>query len=373
MTMLVDAAHSLLTPELVSRGSAETGESNAAVSKGLGAVIPMLFASLSGRSDDRGFMSQVANLATKTFGERDVTRTEVTAYKIDSTTPTGGWLSSLFGGGLGSVVDGVGRYAGVKSSSASSLLAMATPLVLGYLGRLMRSDNLDASGLAARLRTERQSLASAVPHELDSYVPGVAKPVERARYAEHVARPERTRARVPWVLPLILAGLGLLGLLWWLGSANRARIETATTRLPGNVELRVPPGGMEDRLVGYLRAPTPGAVYAFDFDRIGFQTASASLTGVSREQLDNIARILKAYPNAQVVIAGYTDNTGNEADNLELSRSRAVAVMNGLTQRGVASERIRAEGYGSQNPVADNATEAGRARNRRVTMQVTSS
>ena len=88
-------------------------------------------------------------------------------------------------------------------------------------------------------------------------------------------------------------------------------------------------------------------------------------------QLANVATILKAYPTTRVVIAGYTDNTGDEAANLALSRGRAEAVMDALRNEGVPAVNLQAQGFGSQNPIADNSTEAGRARNRRVTLNVT--
>ena len=125
---------------------------------------------------------------------------------------------------------------------------------------------------------------------------------------------------------------------------------------------------MEDRLIAYLAAPT--GTGAFDFDRLEFDTGSTSLTSRSRAQISDIARILNAYPSARVQIAGYTDNTGNEATTLALSRGRAEAVMDALRQNGAPAANMTAQGFGSQNPIADNATEAGRARNRRVTLSV---
>ena len=107
-----------------------------------------------------------------------------------------------------------------------------------------------------------------------------------------------------------------------------------------------------------------------DFDRISFETGSAKLTTESSEQLHNIATILRAYPNATVTVSGHTDSVGNEQANRNLSTARAKAVANSLTSDGVESNRVKAEGYGSLKPLADNSTEAGRARNRRVTLEV---
>ena len=107
-----------------------------------------------------------------------------------------------------------------------------------------------------------------------------------------------------------------------------------------------------------------------NLDRIGFDAGSATLTAQSAEQLDNIATILRAYPKATVTVSGHTDNIRNAQANLNLSRARAKAVANQLMSDGVESDRVSAEGHGSLKPVADNSTEAGRAQNRRVTLEV---
>jgi OmpA-OmpF porin, OOP family len=80
--------------------------------------------------------------------------------------------------------------------------------------------------------------------------------------------------------------------------------------------------------------------------------------------------ILRSYPMTTVVVAGHTDSRGREAANLRLSRARADAVAKALKDSGVRADRIRAEGYGGQKPVADNSTRAGRQQNRRVTLEV---
>jgi K(+)-stimulated pyrophosphate-energized sodium pump len=109
----------------------------------------------------------------------------------------------------------------------------------------------------------------------------------------------------------------------------------------------------------------------FDFDRLLFDTGAATLQPASQEQLSNIAAILKAYPKAKVVIGGYTDNTGDAAANVKLSQQRADNVMAELAKLGVDPSRMSAKGYGEEHPVADNATEEGRQKNRRISLHIT--
>ncbi|MBL8003118.1 MAG: protein translocase subunit SecD [Flavobacteriales bacterium] len=130
--------------------------------------------------------------------------------------------------------------------------------------------------------------------------------------------------------------------------------------------------GVESKLVDFLTSGKPvDKTTWFDFDRVTFETGSAKLDEAgSAEQLNNLVEVLKAYPDVRLKIGGYTDSTGNEKANQELSQKRAEAVVAGLTAKGVAAERLEAEGYGSQHPVASNATEEGRAKNRRMALRV---
>jgi outer membrane protein OmpA-like peptidoglycan-associated protein len=84
-----------------------------------------------------------------------------------------------------------------------------------------------------------------------------------------------------------------------------------------------------------------------------------------------VAAIFAAYPKVHAKIGGYTDNTGDARANQTLSQDRANSVMDQLVSLGIDKGRLEAEGYGDQHPVADNATEAGRAQNRRIALRIT--
>ena len=143
-------------------------------------------------------------------------------------------------------------------------------------------------------------------------------------------------------------------------------------RLPTNFELSAPATGIEKQLVVFIQDPSKTVEPAtwFNFDRLLFETNSATLKPESREQLRNVAEILKAYPNVNVKVGGYTDNTGDANANLKLSQDRATSVVTELVALGVPATRLSGEGYGEQYPVADNGTEQGRAQNRRIAMRV---
>jgi OOP family OmpA-OmpF porin len=99
---------------------------------------------------------------------------------------------------------------------------------------------------------------------------------------------------------------------------------------------------------------------------INFDTDKADIRPDSQGVVDQIAALLKENPGLKVSIEGHTDNTGTPAHNKTLSEQRANAVMAAITKQGVAAGRMSAVGWGQEKPVADNRTEAGRAKNRRV-------
>lgn len=99
---------------------------------------------------------------------------------------------------------------------------------------------------------------------------------------------------------------------------------------------------------------------------ISFATGSAQLAPSLEPILNRFAQTLNENPKTTVRVVGHTDSTGNDAINDPLSVNRASSVRNYLAARGVASSRVSIDGRGAREPIADNNTEAGRARNRRV-------
>jgi outer membrane protein OmpA-like peptidoglycan-associated protein len=99
---------------------------------------------------------------------------------------------------------------------------------------------------------------------------------------------------------------------------------------------------------------------------INFENGKAVITASSFKSLDDLATLLNTYPGASVEIQGHTDNNGAADANKTLSQDRANAVKRYLSAGGVAEARMTAVGYGQEVPIADNATPAGKAKNRRV-------
>lgn len=108
----------------------------------------------------------------------------------------------------------------------------------------------------------------------------------------------------------------------------------------------------------------------FAAHNILFERGSVKLDARSYPALDEVAAILLKHPKLRLEINGYTDNSGSVKANLDISQKRADAVKKYLNEKGIAVDRLPAKGHGPANPIADNGTEAGRVKNRRVELKL---
>ena len=375
---------------------------------------------------------------------------------------SGRLMSSIFGNKVGDILDLVSSVAGLKRSSSSGLMGLVGPLVMSYLGRVIKNKALDAVGLGKFLRNDSSAISRALPAGMGDLLGlGFAKNTgdaakrvtstvrETASTAKNTVRETTSTAAntvkstastaantvektggglMRWLLPLLL----LLGVGWFFGMRscgdvgnavdNAAGAVAETTKdaagavgdvaggaadmakdaaggaadmakgamdaagnamaslgdffkrtLPGGFELNIPKLGIENKLIDFIEGS--GAISKeswLDFDRITFNTGSATIDmEKSGEQIENIAQIMKAFPNVKIKVGGYTDNTGSAEGNLKLSQARADAVKAALVGKVIDATRISTEGYGAAHPVASNDTEEGRAKNRRIAVNVT--
>jgi len=183
--------------------------------------------------------------------------------------------------------------------------------------------------------------------------------------------------------------IGTLGFQYSFGAAKAKPVEIAPPPPPPAPapEPTPPPppadsdrDGVTDDLDKCPQTPAGVAVDSVGCPRKGsitlegvtFEVNSARLTADSLTILHGIAADLEKYPRLQIELQGHTDSSGSDKYNLTLSQQRANAVQAQLIEQGVSASQLVARGYGEAQPIDDNATEAGRARNRRVVMLVVS-
>ncbi len=388
-SQLLESLRSLVTPDVEADLAARLGEPRDVARRGLDQAFGSILAGLVALLPDSASMRQVFDLVTGEAGGASAPGEEL--------------LRAVFGSRMDAVREATGRAAGVRPDAAHPLLATAATMAVALLRRKVTEGALDSNGLTALLAGQKDRILDDAPAGIGSLL-GVSEIPRVAAAAASVRPPTPAPRKAPggrWLWPAT-AGAALVALLFLLLSrdgsvepvsttlgedAVGAMSEAAATaavaaknlgglvrrRLGDGSELVVPERGLEARVISFLDDPNRLADRTtwFDFDRLTFEEGSDALRAESQEQLENVAVILQAYPAARIKIGGYTDSTGDRRANERLSQRRADAVRDALIARGVERDRIEAEGYGEQFPVADNATEEGRARNRRIALRVT--
>ncbi len=395
---LMDAVRGCLTPEVVRSASSLVSEPESATRQTLNGAVPSILGGLTNLVSSKEGANQVAGLI-RDGGYGAAADNPQALFSGGSATDnmlsTGQQLlGTIFGPRTSSVADALGRSGGVSSSSATKLLSLAAPLVMGVLAKRATAQGLNASGLATSLLSEKADIAAALPSGMSQLLGGptvvpsrtereasLSEPVHIERRAEPaVTEGARARGGRSW-LPLALAALAALALLMFLRSRAPRTVETgaaiakealAKIDLPGGANISVPEGSINYNVARFLGDNAAQAPRTFVFDHLNFETASTRLTPESAATVSDLAVVLKAYPNAQVQLVGHTDNIGTPDSNQALSLARADAVKGMLVNGGVVAERISTRGAGQTQPVASNDTEEGRARNRRLELTVTS-
>jgi len=399
---ILDGVLGLVTPEMKQALAARLGESPVAVQSGLGTAAAATLAGLVSKAGDSSFLNQIISLVSGSSGQGILN----SLSSLGSSGPSSSvadiasrFLPMVFGGQSNMVTNMLSQRAGVSSSAASTLLQSAVPLILGFLAKLHSAGSLSTGSLSNMLKADAPNLQNYLPSSFFSSLSSTASGLtDRAAMAERAVADKAKGTNWMAIVGVLVALLAV-----WLvyralsgSSVNTKPVTDAAsnaatsvsntanaawaslgaffkTSLPDGTQLNIPQYGVENKLISFLNdssRPVDKDTW-FDFDRLLFDTGSATLQPASDDQLKNIAAIMKAYPNVKIKIGGYTDTTGDAAANLKLSQDRANTVMAQLVSLGVASDRIEAQGYGSDHPVADNSTDEGRQKNRRISLRVT--
>jgi OOP family OmpA-OmpF porin len=400
---ILDGILALVTPEMKQGLAARLGESSQGIETGLGTAAAATLSGLANKVGDTNLLSQIINMVSGSSGQNILG----SLSSLGTAGPSGGvgdlvnkTLPLVFGGKQSQAADLVAQKAGISEASASGLLKTSMPLILGYFAKLHASGSLNLASLSSLLTAEAPNLSRFIPA---GFLRSGATVTSVAQAAVAPAEASGIGKGAVWLVGLGIVGAILLsGLVYWALDANKLSVQPndtmtdamkgATTtagnaansawaalgdffkvKLPDGMELNVPQLGVENKLIQFIQDVKQDIrkdVW-FDFDRLLFDTGKATLQPASDEQLNNVAAILKAYPKVKIKLGGYTDNTGDKTANQKLSEERAKNVKAELEKLGVEPARLVAQGYGEEHPVADNATEEGRQKNRRISMRVT--
>lgn len=411
--------------QILSEASKFLGESEENLSNGLGGIFAVLLSAVMKRADapDSSAVFQQLDRLVKMVPNRDemLNNSSKILSSLKGEGELGGIASKFLSLNLGDktqdVIALVSKALGLKEASVSSLFNMAAPMVLGWFGHKAQEDNLSAQGLVSYLHSQSDFIGKALPQGLGSMLGlGTLGGASASAIRETVNETKCSGgACLKWLL-LLLVLLVAAFFIWKSCSTQNAQeqitevvavpaqtvadsagqvadqvqasaeatVDAAqnvwaylgdffTITLPDGTVLNIPELGVEKKLLMFIQDDSQGVDRTtwFSFDRLLFETNSATLKPDSAEQLANIAAILTAYPDVKIKIGGYTDNTGSSEFNMSLSEERAMNVRQELMALGINGDRIEAEGYGETHPVASNDTEEGRAQNRRIDLRVT--
>ncbi len=305
----------------------------------------------------------------------------------------GGLLNTLLGDKLGPLANLLSNFSGMKSSKTSSLLKLAAPFLIGFVKRQVMKKAMSPSGLMSFLSGQKKHVAAAIPSELSGLSDLLGfddfDKDEVVHEVKKAAAPVKKKAS--W-LPILLGALVVLAGLYYMkgrgGTGNKA-IDQATNTvtdatdkaidktkdIAGSVSdaaknalanIKFAAGSIGEKMSGFLSSGEPAVGKTFQFNNLTFATGSAGITPETFVEVQNLAAVLKAYPDVKIKIVGHTDNTGNADANMTLSTQRAKMVMSKLIDLGVDAGRMSAEGMGQTQPAVSNDTEDGRRQNRRI-------
>jgi OOP family OmpA-OmpF porin len=399
MKSVVETAREALTGPVVTQMSALLHESEGNTRQAFETAVPLSVAGLaSSASTEAG-----AQALLRTFERADYVRVDPAdlgrtvadpraAQQVVSSSE--GVMSRLFGNKLGGVVDGLAGEGGVSRSSASKLLALATPVVMSIVGRTAASRNLDARGLAGFLGEQLRLAGGAIPRRMAGMLgmtPALAGgPGLVARHGERVVRLPRQGGRRS-LMPWLLAGIALLAGMFWLSARRQHRpteqvVATAPARptapavpapaLPAPVAAvpeditALSSGGGTAALSRVLEGTEPLPA-RFVISDLNFRYNSAEIEPGTTQVLDEVAAALRAHPTAKVRVEDHTESSGDNQADMVLSQERSESVKAYLTEHGVSGDRLEAAGHGPTQPLAADDTAGGRGQNRRTELVVT--
>lgn len=379
---LLGITQNFLAPDIVNRFSNAIGESTEKTQKGLKSIIPTLLLGIVNKGQTKDGAESLVNLVNKDGVEGEGIPNYSDATYLNKGSDA---IQGIFGNDLGKVLNNLGDTTGLNPAGVSKVLGMAAPMVMGSIGTKMKKEGMSAAGLMGFLNQQKTALAKLVPEGLVGRISGaglgISKGVKSVAggYKEGAKFGRKDKKEISW-LSLGVIALAIIAAFWWFtGRKNLGVITSPTAEL-----VTSPLEKVGETVTEAVKSIAPGIgemdVYVksnglegtgvFRFENLNFDSGSAVLMAGAEAELDEITRIMKENPAISIRINGYTDNTGDEIANIDISTRRSMAVKEQLVVRGIEAFRIQTMGLGSSNPVSANDTEEGRALNRRIEVEV---
>lgn len=426
---IINSVKSYFSAEVINKLGVNLGESPDTISRGIDLSIPTILMGLQSKSADG--LDSILHSGRQVLGYFNTSDLFANYFGTPAGTDNSKYetqniLTSIFGERLNNIITSIATYLGIRNESVAGILGASLPAVLAGISH--NGSNWDKDSIRSMLNANQSDFAAALPTGLglgtfgSIFAEASEKPVNAPVSPEPTTSPSSIQPTIPprqepqvvhtqetienerrgagwwWILiPIILIALWLF---FGKGCENKDEVvlndSTATVpidstqmvvstpdreyvdvTLPDGNSLKAYPAGIEENLIVFLQSDYKQMSEEqlkdkwFDFDNLNFETGTAIVTEDSHQQLENIAAILRIFPDAKIKIGGYTDRTGDEEVNEDISEARAEAVKKFLEEKGLGSQVIDAEGYGSEfATVPAEASEEDRKKDRRVAISV---
>lgn len=405
---LIDLIKHPLNPELISEAAIQLGESESNVSKALGSLFPAVLGVFAQNSKQDDVINALLETSSLDFSDNLLEKAGKSPEIQDI-------ISKILGEKSEHILSHVSEYANINKSSAENLLKVATAATLEGIKKCAHENGLDDQGILSKLAENRCLIPALLPAGMSLEHLGLENllekntetPVETSTSITHKTKEEvkilnqensEKSSFWKWLLPLLILGI-VVWFLWnQLIQKEILKTETSTeniTKIPepipadslsdaqkkiefkGN-SLQVVSDGLEDRMITFLKADNyknakdDDALKStwYEFDQVTFTSGKSDQLTSGTEQIANLIKILKAYPEVKIKIGAYTDKSGTETENLVLSQARADFIKNELTKAGLEKQIVNAEGYGSKfATLPATATDEERAIDRKIALR----
>lgn len=421
MTNFMNSLKSLVSQQMIANAAKVIDEKESNVSNAVSMIIPGLLAILMKR---KNHSPQVENILHEA-GNLDIV-SEVKNLCEERPTEDqrrigDDFLQQILGDKAADFTDPIAEQACVSKVGTNRLISMIAPIVAGYLGNKLVADKWSKTQLFEALEKNKSGFHAIIPEgvikafNLESVFNAVpANNTDNNMAAKTIISPEPPKPEEPkkkgkgWIFWLLLLLLLLLAFLAWRSCnnkkideisnsavktekqaesaitdkasqiANTLEGEAAKLTLPDGSVLNVYKGGIEEKILAFLKSDeyknaTDNDLKKkwFVFNGVNFVFGSATeLNPDSHHQLDNIVAILKSNKDAKIKIGGYADKKGSEQTNMNISRERAKTIESLLASKGVGNQIVAVEGYGEEfakHQIAE--SDAARAEDRDIALR----
>lgn len=407
---LIKEIKRFISPTLISSLGVSANETESSINNAFDLAIPALLLKM--KDKGTAYVSELFTQVETMLANQDA---EID-FKINKASDM---LDGLLGSDKSTVVNSIAQTSNVSQTSALTVLNTAFLSIVDYFKNL--DGSLDAFSFSKIVDEHATSLKGLLPVGLLSIssfanqstqtpqsshtnesINTVVNQNEKDQFKTNESPYKKTENdksgnSLKYILLPLLLGIVLIFLLY--RKCNKEQVVTNTTNdtlviqpnendnstrttkeiiVTDGVILNGYTDGIEDKLIAFLNEGRYKKMTEdqlkdvwFNFDNLNFEHGTANVVLESQVQLQNIAAILKAYPNVKVKIGGYTDKTGDETINKKISTERALAVKQFLDNNGLGSQVVGAEGYGSEFAVySESDSEELRLTDRKVALSV---